>query len=83
MEGVLFESWQGLLGHLVGKSARSNMSDEETEIEVKKTEAERAKIEGNKAFRANDYKKALELYNTAIELDPGKVKYFSMQVLFY
>ena len=41
--------------------------------EAKKAKAERAKTEGNKAFRASDYKKALELYNVAIELDPEKV----------
>ena len=46
--------------------------------EAKKAKAERAKTEGNKAFRAKDYDKALELYNIAIELDPEKVnRHFS------
>ena len=40
----------------------------------KEAKAERAKTEGNKAFRAKDYDKALELYNITIELDPEKVK---------
>ena len=35
--------------------------------------AEKAKDEGNKAFRAKDYEKALQLYNSAIKLDPEKV----------
>ena len=51
----------------------SSMS-QDTDIEAKKAKAERAKTEGNKAFRAKDYDKALELYNIAIELDPEKVK---------
>ena len=62
--------WQVLLS--------SNMSDEKTEELAKKAKAERAKTEGNKAFQAKDYEKALELYNIAIELDPEKVKYFSL-----
>ena len=49
------------------------MSNQLTAEEAKKAKAERAKTEGNKAFRASDYKKALELYNVAIELDPEKV----------
>ena len=40
----------------------------------KEAKAERAKTEGNKAFRAKDYDKALELNNIAIELDPEEVK---------
>ena len=40
----------------------------------KEAKAERAKTEGNKAFRAKNYDQALELYNIAIELDPEKVK---------
>ena len=43
---------------------------------AKKAKAERTKTEGNRAFRAKDYEKALELYNIAIELDPEKVKVF-------
>ena len=41
--------------------------------EAKKIRAEKAKDEGNKAFRAKDYEKALQLYNIAIDLDPEKV----------
>ena len=41
--------------------------------EAKKIKAEKAKDEGNKAFRAKDYKKALQKYNIAIKLDPEKV----------
>ena len=41
--------------------------------EAKQIRAEKAKDEGNKAFRAKDYEKALQLYNIAIKLDPEKV----------
>ena len=41
--------------------------------EAKNAKAEKAKDEGNKAFRAKDYEKALQLYNIAIDLDPEKV----------
>ena len=59
------------------------MSEEKTLELAKKAKAERTKTEGNRAFRAKDYEKALELYNIAIELDPEKVKYFSLKVLCY
>ena len=52
------------------------MSEEKTLELAKKAKAERTKTEGNRAFRAKDYEKALELYNIAIELDPEKVKVF-------
>ena len=89
MGGVLFEFTGWTLGWQLCSvwSTRSNMSAEKTEELAKKAEmakkAEKAKTEGNKAFRAKDYEKALELYNIAIELDPEKVKYFSLQVICY
>ena len=52
------------------------MSEEKTKELAKNVKAERAKTDGNKAYRAKDYEKALELYNVAIELDPEKVKVF-------
>ena len=92
MGGVLFEFTGWTLGWQLCSvwSTRSNMSAEKTEELAKKLakaerakKAEKAKTEGNKAFRAKDYEKALELYNIAIELDPEKVKYFSLQVISY
>ena len=50
---------------------QGNMSKDAEE--AKKIRAEKAKDEGNKAFRAKDYEKALQLYNSAIKLDPEKV----------
>ena len=50
---------------------QGNMSKDAEE--AKKIKAEKAKDEGNKAFRAKDYEKALHLYNSAIKLDPEKV----------
>ena len=52
--------------------------------EAKNAKAEKAKDEGNKAFRAKNYEKALQLYNIAIDLDPGKVeRLFFLIYVFY
>ena len=59
------------------------MSEEKTLELAKKAKAERTKTEGNRAFRAKDYEKALELYNIAIELDPEKVKQIHFSAIHY
>ena len=50
---------------------KGNMSKDAEE--AKKFRAEKAKNEGNKAFRGKNYEKALQKYNIAIKLDPEKV----------
>ena len=43
-----------------------------------KAEAVKAKNEGNKAFKAKDFDKAIECYSKAVELDPEKVNIFKI-----
>lgn len=53
------------------------------EPEVVNLEAEAIKEEGNAAFRASDFEKALGLYSRAVEMDPTNAKYLVNRSLCY
>lgn len=54
-----------------------------SEPEVVNVEAESIKEQGNVAFRANEFEKALSLYTEAVDMDPSNSKYLVNRSLCY